>query len=470
MSATASRANPAGKIEKQDLGSAYGQDARVHLHSQTNLRKHEQIGPLMIVRADGVRVFDHAGREYLEAMSGLWCAPLGFNHPRLSAVAKEQMDRLAFYHNFAHRSNDVVVRLAEELLSLAPVPMSKVYFCSSGSEANDTMIKLVWQYQQALGRSEKRKIISREKGYHGTTVMGASLSGVANMHGGFGLPLPGIVQVSCPHYYRGAGENESEEQFAARLATELEETILSEDPKTIAAFIAEPVMGAGGVLVPPKGYFERIQPILKKYDILFLADEVVCGFSRTGSWWGSQTFGIRPDMVSAAKALSAAHLPISAVMISDEIYQVIADESWRRGVFGHGFTYSGHPVCAAVALEAISIYREMGTNEIARSLGRRLLQNLRSSESHPLVGEIRGTGLIAAVELVENKSTKKPFDSNRAIGRKIDQASQNEGLIIRAIGDSIAFCPAFISKESEIDEMTARFKRALDAVADALNL
>src|SRR6266851_4313858 len=324
-------------------------DIAHHLHPYTNFKKHEQTGPLTIVRGRGVYVMDDDGKEYIEGMAGLWSAALGFSNERLATVAYEQMKQLPFYHAFNQRSHEPAINLAEKVKSMAPVPMSKVFFANSGSEANDTVIKMVWYMNNALGRPQKKKIISRIKGYHGVTVAAASLTGLPNNHRSFDLPISGILHTSCPHYYRFAHDGESEEQFATRCAEELEQLILKEGPDTVAAMICEPVMGAGGVIVPPKGYYEKIQAVCRKYDMLFVADEVICGFGRTGNVWGSQTMNIKPDILTCAKALSASFLPISAVMVNEKVYQALMSESDKIGTWGNGLTYSGHPDAAVGA-------------------------------------------------------------------------------------------------------------------------
>jgi 4-aminobutyrate---pyruvate transaminase len=330
-------------------------DQSFHLHPATNLRTVQKEGPLVITRGEGVYVYDDGGRRYLEGMSGLWCASLGFSERRLAEAAYRQMCELPFYHSFAGKVPAISAELAERLIRVAPAGMGKVQFANSGSEANDTAIKLAWYVNNALGRPQKKKIISRQRAYHGVTVATASLTGLAFVHEDFDLPIARILHTDCPHYYRGARPGESEEAFAARLANNLEQLILREGPDTVAAFFAEPVMGAGGVIVPPAGYFDRIQPILKKYDVLFVVDEVICGFGRTGNMFGAQTFDLKPDIMTLAKALSAGYQPISAILVTNALYDILVAQSDKLGIFGHGYTYSAHPVPAAVALETLKI-------------------------------------------------------------------------------------------------------------------
>jgi len=343
--------------------------------------------------------------------------------------------------------------------------MSKVFFANSGSEANDTVIRLVWYYNNALGRPKKKKFVSRQRAFHGSTLMAGSLTGLPALHREFDLPLGGVVHTDCPHHYRGALPGESEEDFATRLADNLEKLIIAEGgAETCAAFIAEPVMGAGGVVVPPRTYFEKIQKVVKKYDMLMVADEVICGFGRTGNMFGSETFGIRPDILVVAKGLSSAYLPISGIAISDPVYQAIADNSAKVGMFGHGFTYSAHPVAAAVAVETLRIYEERDILTHIRAVAPVLQSGLRRFADHPLVGEVRGVGLVGAIELVRDKGTKEAFRPDERIGPRVAKAAETHGLIVRAMGDSIGFSPPLIITADEIDQMLARFGKALDDV------
>lgn len=442
--------------------SPAARDVAYFLHPYTNAKAHEEQGPMIIERGEGVYVYDDAGKPYLEAMAGLWCASLGFNEQRLVKAATAQLEKLPYYHTFAHKAHLPGIDLAEKLIKLAPVPMSKVFFCSSGSEANDTAIKLVWYYNNARGRHAKKKFISRIKGYHGVTIASASLTGTPVNHPGFDLPLAGFKHTSNPHYYRFGHEGESEEDFATRMADDLEQMILEEGPETVAAFIAEPIQGAGGVIVPPKTYFEKVQAVLKKYDVLMIADEVICGFGRTGNFWGSETVGIKPDILTCAKALSSSYLPISAVMISDEVYQPIAQASADLGVLGHGYTYSAHPVCAAVALETLKIYEERDILGHVRSVSPQFQKRLHALIDHPLIGETRGRGLIGAVEIVADKATRKPFDPKANAGALVYKAAAEHGLIVRSIGDNIAFTPPLIITSSQVDELFDKMTLALD--------
>jgi 4-aminobutyrate--pyruvate transaminase len=445
---------PGNSLQARDIASV--------VHPYTNLKKHLTEGPMVVVRGEGVRVWDDSGKDYIEGMAGLWSASLGFDNARLVEAATRQMKQLPFYHAFAGKSHEPIIELSEMLLQRAPVPMARVLFANSGSEANDSAMKLVWYYNNALGRPNKKKIISRIKGYHGVTIASASLTGLPNNHRDFDLPIANVLHTDCPHLYRFGMAGETEEDFATRLAASLEKMILEQGPDTVAAFIAEPVMGAGGVIVPPATYFAKIQPVLQKYDILLIADEVICGFGRTGSYWGCQTLGIKPDILTCAKALSASFLPISAILIGDKVWQAMLTESEKIGVFGHGFTYSGHPVPAAVAVEALKIYDEMDLVGHVRAVAPVLQAGIREFADHPLVGEVRGIGLLGALELVQNKKTKEPFAPTAGAGAAVARHAQAHGAIVRNMGDTVAFSPPLIISKAETEELLSRTRKALD--------
>jgi 4-aminobutyrate--pyruvate transaminase len=445
------------------LTPAARRDLAYHLHPSTNLRQVEADGPLVIARGEGVYVFDEQGNRYLEGMAGLWCASLGFSERRLAEAAYRQMLELPFYHSFAGKVPAIATELAERLVSMAPAGLARVIFANSGSEANDTAIKLVWYYNNALGRPEKKKIVGRHKGYHGMTVAAASVTGLAFAHGDFDLPRGRFLHTGCPHHYRFGKPGETEEQFASRLADELEQVILREGPETVAAFFAEPVMGAGGVMVPPATYFDKIQPVLRKYDVLFVVDEVICGFGRTGNMFGSQTFNLQPDILTCAKALTAGYLPMSATLVSRPIYEVLLAQSDKLGIFGHGYTYSAHPVPAAVALETLKIYEERDIVGHVRRVGPRMQAGLRRFADHPLVGEARGIGLIGALELVRDKESRANFDPKAGVGAFLVRRAQHHGAILRNMaGDVIAFSPPLVITDQEIDSLLERTSRALD--------
>ncbi len=448
-------------------GSIAARDAAAVLHPMVNLGAIEDNGALIIKRAKGVYVWDDQGRQYIEGLAGLWSTSLGYGNEELADTARTQILDLSFSHMFNGKSHEPGMLLAERLKAMAPMPTSKVFFGLSGSDANDTQVKLLWFYNNALGRPKKKKIIGRIKGYHGITLASGSLTGLAPMHNQWDLPLDGrFIHTDCPHHYRFAEKGESEEDFATRLANNLEQLILREGPDTVAGFIAEPIMAAGGVLLPPRTYFEKIQAVLAKYDVMFIADEVVCGFGRTGNPFGSQTFNIRPDTMTLAKALTSSYQPLSAVLIPEKMYAAILDASRKQNTFGHGYTYSGHPVCAAVALKTLEIYERDRIFERAAALAPTFQARLRSFAGHPLVGEVRGTGLIGAMEFVSNKATKDGFTPAGSIGAYCFDRCHVHGLIPRNVGDGIAFCPPLVITEAQIDEIFDKFSKAL---ADTLD-
>jgi 4-aminobutyrate--pyruvate transaminase len=448
--------------------SLEARDARSVIHGLTNLQRHLERGPVVIERGHGVWVTDTHGKDYIEAMSGLWCISLGYGQERLVEAAAGQMRQLAYYPLTNHKSHPAVIELAEKLLAIAPVPMSRVWFANSGSEGNDCAVRLAWYYWNAVGQPAKRKIISHRQSYHGNTIAAASVSGVAYNHERFNLPLPGFLHVTCPHRYRDARSGENEELFALRLVAEIENLIEREGPDTIAAFFTEPILAAGGIVVPPAGYFIALQKLLKKHDILLVCDEVVTAFGRTGNMFGATTMALAPDMLVCAKGLSSAYVPISALLINERIFQAMARQSDELGMFGMTMTYSGHPVAAAVAREAIRIYEEEDIPARVRRLEVPFLGGLRKLASHPLVGDVRGRGLLAGVELVRDKKTHEPFASSHRVGPRCADIAEQNGLIVRAIGDTIAFCPPLIIAEHEIAELLKRFAAALDETATAL--
>ncbi len=449
--------------------SSAERDVASYLHPFTNLKTHREVGPLVITRGEGVRVFDETGKSYIEGMAGLWCTSLGFNQKRLVEAATREMNRLPYYHGYGGKSHDIGIDLAEKLLEISPVPMSKVFFGNSGSEANDTAVKIIWYMNNALGRPEKKKIISRRQAYHGVTVATASLTGIPHVHRDFDLPIAGILHTDCPHYYRHGEAGESEDGFAERCAGNLESLIESEGAETIAAFFAEPVMGGGGVIVPPPTYFARIQEVLARHDILFVVDEVICGFGRTGNMFGCETFDLKPDMITVAKALSSGYQPISALFISEPIFDCLVSESDKIGIFGHGHTYGGHPVACAVALETLKIYEESHILNHVRTIAPRLQDGLAALGGHQLVGEARGVGLVGALELVEDKEAKRSFAAELGVAARVAKATEDRGVIVRVLGDAIAFAPPLIIEEAEIDEILTTVGDALDQVAGELD-
>lgn len=451
------------------LSNMQMRDAQSVLHPYTNLHTHKQTGSLVISEGKGIHVFDSQGKEYIEGMSGLWCAGLGFGDEELIEAGKEQLDKLPFYHLFSGRTTEPAIELAEELKKIAPNDASHVFFTSSGSEANDTQVKLAWYYNNALGRPEKKKIISRTKAYHGVTIVSGSLTGLPNNHRDFDLPVDRILHTDCPHYYRYGASEENETAFMAKLVQSLEELIEREGGETIAAMIAEPVMGAGGVIVPPDGYFPAIKAVLARHDILLIADEVITGFGRTGAWWGSETLDVQPDLVSCAKQLTAAYAPLGAIMVPPKIMEALEAQSEKIGVFGHGFTYGGHPLSCAMGVKAIEIYQDRGVVDHVKQVAKPFERRMKKIEDLPYVGEARCCGLVGGVELVSDKRTREPFEPSMAVGAKTVAFAQEEGLIVRPIGDTVALCPPMIITEDQLHEMFDRLERALAKTADWLS-
>jgi 4-aminobutyrate--pyruvate transaminase len=425
--------------------------------------------PLVIESGKGVWVFDEHGTPYIEAVAGMWCAAFGFGEEELIEAAVEQFRKLPYYHTLTNKTVGPAVELAEKLASMTPVPNAKVHLVTSGSEANDFLIKFVRYHNNAIGRPERKTLIARSMAYHGATLGASSLTGIPRMHQAFDLPLPGIVHTHDPHFYRHGLEGESAEAFSARMASELERLIIEQGPETIAGFVAEPVTGGGGVIVPPDGYYDEIQSVLARYDVPFFADEVITGFCRTGNWFGSETFGIRPQSMTLGKGLSSAYQPIAALVLSGDIYDGMEAASDQVGVFAHGATYSGHPVASAVALRSIQLMEERKIVDHVRSVMPVFEQRLRSFTDHRLVGDVRVCGLMGALELVADKPTRRMFDPVGSVAGAVFGAAQRHGLIVRTSpsGDTIAFCPPLVITEEEINELFDRFERALaDVEAD----
>lgn len=435
------------------------------IYPVTNLKAVEQIN---IVSGKGVYVYDDAGNQYIEGLSGLWCSALGYGNEELIAAITEQLQTLSYSHLFGGRTHPVVMELADRLAEMVPIPDAKIFFSNSGSEANDSQFKMLRYYASAIGKPNKKKIIALDRGYHGVTVAAASLTGLPVMHSHFDLPVDalGILRADCPHYYRGKAEGESEQDFVARLLKNLEQLIEQEGAENIAAFVAEPIMGAGGVVVPPADYLPQVQALLNANDILLWADEVICGFGRTGNDFGSTTMGIKPNLMSFAKQLSSAYMPISAAVIPGEMFDAMREQSSDVGVFGHGYTYTGHPVACAAALKALEIYERDDLYTRAAQQGEYLQSRLAEFSDHELVGEVRGKGLIGAVELVADKASGRAFADGQ-VGAFAQRACQNEGLLLRAVaGSSVAFCPPLIVEKQQIDEMMEKFAKALAATLD----
>jgi 4-aminobutyrate---pyruvate transaminase len=453
-------------------------EARTHAELDTahllrgfmRLSDRHRVEPIVVDHGKGVWVFDERGEPYLEAAAGMWCASFGFGEEELVEAATAQLRRLPYYHTLTNKTVGPAVELAEKIASMVPVRDAKVHLVTSGSEANDFLVKFVRYRNNAIGEPARKKVIARVNAYHGATMMASSLTGIPRMHAAFDLPLPGVFHVSDPHFYRHGLEGETESEFVQRLATELDDLIGREGPETIAGFIAEPVTGGGGVVVPPAGYYDAIQSVLDRHRVPFFADEVITGFGRTGNWFGCDTFGIRPEAMSLGKGLSASYQPIAALVLSGDLYEGVELGSDQVGSFAHGATYSGHPVAAAVALRAVQLMEERDLVGHVRDVAPVFERRLRALADHPLVGDIRACGLMGAVELVADKHTRRMFDPVGSMAGAVQGAAQRRGLIIRVspCGDTLAFSPPLIITAAEIDEVFDRFELALgDALEEA---
>ena len=453
--------------------SVEARSLRYLINPNSNLADVKRRGPSVHARAEGVYLWDNHGNQYIEGLAGLWCTALGYGVKELGEVAKQQIEKLAYSQLFTGITNEPSVQLAEMLMNMVPIDAGKVFFGLSGSDANDTQVKLQWHYSNLIGKPERKKVISRWNAYHGVTVVSGSLTGLPPFHKNFDLPIDRVKHTNSPFYYHEAHDGETQDAFTTRLANNLEDLIVDEGPETIAAFIAEPILGAGGVIVPPDGYYEKVQRVLTKYNVHFISDEVINGFGRTGNLFGCQTMGIKPTTMSVAKALSSAYLPISAVIIPDFMYDVFEQATRETRMFGHGFTYSGHPVAAAVAVRNLELMEERGVYDHVRAMTPVFQERLRSFADHPLVGNVRGEGLIGAIELVKNKSTRESFSAAHGVGPHCMDRCRAHGLISRAVaGDSLAFCPPLIITADQIDEIFSKFEKALEDTlkyANALN-
>ncbi|OUC53326.1 hypothetical protein CA262_22635 [Sphingobium sp. GW456-12-10-14-TSB1] len=452
----------------EKLSQSSQRDVSSQFHPFTSINDLKAEGTMMMESGSGVRVRDIHGKEYLDGMAGLWCVNLGYGRKEISEAIARQSEKLSFFHTFNGMSTDVVGECAEALLARAPVPMSRIFFGTSGSDANETQLKIIWVYNNLRGKPEKKKVIARWNAYHGSGVATASLTGLPGMHNLFDLPKGPILHVSAPYYYRKAPDGMSEREFSRQLAKELEDVIEREGAHTIAAFFAEAVMGAGGLIPPPEGYFEEIMPILKKNDILLIADEVVSGFGRLGTYWGSQTYGYEPDLITSAKGVTSGYFPMSAVFISPKVWDVLDSGADKIGVFGHGYTYSAHPVGAAAALAALKLIDELKVVENVADVGPYMMQGLRDRlGQHPHVGDIRGQGLMLGIELMQDRETKQILPPENRTGRQVLKAAAQRGLITRALGDTLVFAPPLVLTRAEADEIVDKFALAVDDVLKA---
>jgi len=444
------------------------------LHPFTNLKDFAQgrLGdPTIMETGKGVRITDSTGREYIDGFGGLYCVNIGYGRPEVAEAIARQAYKLAYYHSYAAHTTDELAKLSSRLVKMAPGKMSKVFYGLSGSDANETQAKLVWYYNNLRGKPKKKKIISRDRGYHGCTVVSGSMTGMSFYHDHMDLPVPGILHTGVPHHYWGAVVGESEEDFSNRRAQELEALIVAEDPETVGAFIAEPVLGTGGIIPPPRGYWPAVQAVLRKYDLLLIADEVICGFGRIGAPFGCDLYGIEPDLITAAKGLTSAYFPLSAVIIGEKIYRVMEEGSDQVGAFSHGFTYSGHPIGAAAANAVLDIVENEHLTEKAARTGAYLQKRMHAEFAQlPIVGEVRGVGMLAAIEFVADRDVKRRFDPALKVGARISKAARDRGLIARAMphGDILGFAPPLVMTMAEVDEMIGLTALAIRQVTDEL--
>jgi 4-aminobutyrate--pyruvate transaminase len=446
------------------------QEKKYFINPFTNLKDIRKYGSLTIEKGRGIYVYDENNNKYIEGLAGLWCVALGFNNKRLIKAANKQLNLLPNYHSFTGKVPLTTLKLSEELVKISPKSLTKVLYANSGSESNDTAIKMAWYYQNALGRTKKKKIISRYRGYHGVTIMSGSLTGMEYAHKGFDMPRDFVVHTDSPHYYKDSLSQESSREFVNRLLKNLENLIIKEGADNIAAMILEPIQGAGGVIIPPDNYLKGVQKLLKKNAILLIVDEVICGFGRTGNMFGCDTFQIKPDMMVIAKGLSSGYVPISALLINEEIYETISDFSSINNVFGHGYTYSGHPVAAAVALETIKIFKDENIIGHVKEISEKFNTKIEQLNVHSIIGNARSIGLIGAIELVQNKKNKTYFDPKIGIGSRIVKNAQKNGLIVRALqGDIVALCPPLIINNKEVDILFNKFNKSIKDTEVELN-
>lgn len=443
------------------------------LHPFTQLREFAsgQIDPTIVTGGKGIRIEDAEGRSYIDGFAGLYCVNIGYGRTEVAEAIARQAYRLAYYHTYAAHTTDEVAILSDRLVRMAPGKMSKVFYGMSGSDANETQAKLVWYFNNLRGKPNKKKIISRERGYHGCSILSGSMTGMSFYHDHMDLPLPQIVHTGVPHYYWGARYGETEREFSARRAEELDQLVEQLGPDNVGAFIAEPVLGTGGITPPPAGYWELIQAVLKKHDILLIADEVITGFGRTGSMFGSQHYGLEPDLVTVAKGLTSGYFPLSATIIGEKVYQVLEDGAERVGAFSHGYTYSGHPIGAATANAVLDIVEKENLPGNAREVGAYFQARLKEKFAQlPIVGEVRGVGLMGAIEFVADRANKRVFDPSLKIGTRVSKAARDRGLIARAMphGDILGFAPPLVTTKTEIDEIVSITESAVRSVLDEL--
>lgn len=427
--------------------------------------------PTIVETGKGIRIQDATGRSFIDGFAGLYCVNIGYGRTEVAEAISRQAYRLAYYHTYAAHTTDELAILSDRLVRMAPGRMSKVFYGMSGSDANETQAKLVWYYNNLRGQPKKKKIISRLRGYHGCSVVSGSMTGMSFYHDHMDLPFSGILHTGAPHHYWGAQAGETEIEFSKRLADELEGLILREGPETVGAFIGEPVLGTGGITPPPEGYWQAVQPVLRKYDVLLIVDEVVTGFGRVGTPFGSHLYGIEPDLITVAKGLTSAYFPLSAAIVGEKVYKVLEDGADRVGAFSHGYTYSGHPIGAAAANAVLDIVEHEDLAGKARDVGGYFQDRLKAAFAQlPIVGEVRGVGMLGALEFVADRSAKTRFDAGLKVGARISTAARDRGLIARAMphGDILGFAPPLVTTKDEIDEIVGIAEQAVRQVMDEL--
>ncbi len=455
----------------EELQSA---DRASMIHPFTVLKQYssgEAGGPRIVTAGSGIRIRDSVGRELIDAFAGLYCVNVGYGRKEIADAIHKQALELAYYHAYAGHSNEPAIQLSKRVLAMAPEGMRRIYYGQSGSDCNETLVKIVWYYNNVLGREKKKKIISRWRGYHGGTVMAGSLTGLDVFHRAFDLPIGPILHTTTPHAFWNAPPGMTEREFSARCAKDLAELIQREGADTIAAFIGEPMLGTGGLIPPPEGYWQEIQAVLKQHDILLIADEVVCGFGRMGTPFGCHRYDIAPDLITAAKGLTSAYLPLSGAIIGERVWKVLERGSDKYGPFSHGYTYSAHPLCAAAGVANLDIIKREKIIEHVAENGPYLVKRLKEEFSgRPFVAEVRGDGMLAAIEFAEDPQARRRFDAARKVGAQLAAACIEEGVIARAMpgGDILGFAPPLIISRADIDEVVGRVKRAVERITPKL--
>jgi L-2,4-diaminobutyrate transaminase len=449
-------------------------DRQSIVHPNTDLKAYASgaLGdPQIMETGHGIHIVDSQGQDLIDAFAGLYCVNVGYGRTEIAEAIYEQAKKLAYFHTYRGTSNEPLIRLSDRILRMAPEGMSKIYYGMSGSDANETQVKIVWYYNNVLGRPNKKKIIARRFAYHGLTILSGSMTGIPSFHQSFDLPLGMVRHTTTPHYYRYADEGMSENDFAKKCASDLDALIEEEGPETVAAFIGEPVMGTGGIMPPPEGYWQEIQKVLDKHDVLLIADEVVCGFGRTGSNFGSQTYEMKPDLMTIAKGLTSGYIPLSGSIVGERVWEVLCKGSEQFGIFTHGYTYSGHPIGAAAAMANLDIVEGEDLAGNAKRTGGYMLKRMNEVfADHPLVGEVRGVGLLAAIEFVADKKTKQAFEAPLRVSAKVADECLKNGMIVRAMpsGDALAYAPPLVITSDEVDRIVEITEKSLATVTDEL--